>query len=85
MGAHRNVFEKNEVLDNGARGAAGQDLPAIVVRGAHHDLVFRDNLIGSTREQVRPAAGLLVSPRARGLRQADNRFLNVRTEVRQGE
>jgi parallel beta-helix repeat protein len=85
MGAHRNVFEGNEVLDNGARAPAGRPLPAIVIRGAHHGLVFRDNVIGSTREQVRPPAGLLVSPRARGLRQAGNRFLNVRADVRQGE
>ncbi|HVR87210.1 MAG TPA: right-handed parallel beta-helix repeat-containing protein [Planctomycetota bacterium] len=32
---HRNVFEKNKILDNGA---------GIVIRGSPRDLVFRDNL-----------------------------------------
>jgi hypothetical protein len=81
MGAHRNVFEKNTILDNGSKASAGKALPAIVVRGPHHDLVFRDNRIGSTREGVRLPAGLLVSPKARGLKQSGNRFLNVRQDV----
>ena len=43
MGAHRNVFEGNTILDNGA------DAPAcIVIRGRHDDLVFRGNTIGFT-------------------------------------
>jgi parallel beta-helix repeat protein len=36
---HRNVFEKNTILDNGTPAA-------VLVRGAPRGLVFRDNLLG---------------------------------------
>ncbi len=38
-GAHRNVFERNRVLDNGV---------CIRIEGEHHDLVFRGNRLGFT-------------------------------------
>ena len=47
MGAHRNVFEDNRIVDNwvSAKGAARA---SIVIRGHHHDLVFRRNVIGNS-------------------------------------
>ncbi len=55
-GAHRNVFEKNTIKDNlGPRPeksnsrASSAGKACIVIEGAHHDLVFRDNEIGFSK------------------------------------
>ncbi len=52
-GAHRNVFEKNVIKDNlGPRPEKSNSRPSsagkacIVIEGAHHDLIFRDNELG---------------------------------------
>ncbi len=76
MGAHRNVFEDNRILDNGpsARGS-------VVIRGEHHDLIFRRNTIGHSNPAAAPAAGIWASKAARNLKAEDNQFRNVKTEV----
>lgn len=76
MGAHRNVFEDNRVVDNGRPGAA-----AVAIRGSHNGLVFRSNEIGSTRQDAPAGAGIRLDGRSQGLVSTGNRFLNVRTEV----
>jgi parallel beta-helix repeat protein len=76
MGAHRNVFEDNRILDNGATAKG-----SIVIRGYHHDLVFRRNTIGFSNPVSKPIPGIYSSKVARNLRAEDNQFLNVKTEI----
>jgi parallel beta-helix repeat protein len=80
MGAHRNVFEKNVFLDN---GLSAKDAPAacILIRGHHHDLVFRQNTIGVTSESNRTVAGIVASKEALRLQATDNAFRGVHEAV----
>jgi parallel beta-helix repeat protein len=77
MGAHRNRFEKNVILDNGVSKSG----IAIVIRGEHHDLVFRENVIGYTKPRSGPSAGVRASEAARGLKADENDFRNVTTRI----
>ncbi len=81
MGAHRNVFEDNRILDNGAAAHGETAYAGVVIRGSHHDLVFRKNTIGHSATVPGPAAGVMASKAARGLTAQDNTFLNVSREV----
>jgi parallel beta-helix repeat protein len=81
MGAHRNVFEKNRILDN---GGGRKDRPAVVILGHHHDLIFRDNTIGRSSPGS-AAVGIKASDHARGLKVEENRFLNVAKGVEAGK
>jgi parallel beta-helix repeat protein len=76
MGAHRNRFEKNEILDNGGAKAA----VAVVIQGEHHDLVFRENRIGYSKPRS-GAVGIRRSEAAKGLKAEDNDFRNVTTKI----
>jgi parallel beta-helix repeat protein len=76
MGAHRNVFEDNRILDNGANAKG-----SVVIRGYHHDLVFRRNTIGFSSPAAQPIAGIYVSKFAKNLQAGDNQFLNVKAEI----
>jgi Right handed beta helix region len=78
MGAHRNVFEDNEILDNGAGETGAAAYASIVIRGHHNDLVFRRNTIGQSSSASGP--GFLVSKAALGLKSEENKFTNVKTE-----
>ncbi len=80
MGAHRNVFEDNRIVDN-CVSPKGEAKANIVIRGHHHDLVFRRNVIGNSSPGGAAAVGILSSQYARGLKAEDNRFLNVKTEI----
>jgi parallel beta-helix repeat protein len=81
-GAHRNRFERNAVLDNGPRNGKNEtDQAAVVIRGHHHDLVFRQNTIGSDKPTDKPYVGILVSREATGFQAAENQFRNVKTGV----
>lgn len=82
MGAHRNEFVNNRILDNGPT-STGETAAAITIRGVHHDLVFRGNQIGNTRGDARDAIGILQSPKSEGLKSEANRFVNVRAEIEQ--
>jgi parallel beta-helix repeat protein len=78
MGAHRNVFDGNRILDNDASGKGGA---CVVIRGHHHGLVFRSNTIG--RSKSAPAGvGILSGEHARGLQNVDNQFPNVEAPAR---
>jgi parallel beta-helix repeat protein len=78
MGAHRNVFENNRILDNGpAEGEAGA---CIIIRGHHDDLVFRKNTIGSTKASSR-GVGILASQQSKRLEASDNNFVNVKKGI----
>ena len=81
MGAHRNVFERNRIVDNARSG--GSAAACVVIRGHHRDLVFRDNTIGATTPGGSVSVGILASPHSDGLQVEGNRFLNVGAEVEQ--
>jgi len=80
-GAHRNVFEKNIVLDNGSP-SKDKPLPACVtILGIHRDLVFRENTLGNSERGGDAGTGILVAGDAKNLINEANRFLNLKTEV----
>jgi nitrous oxidase accessory protein NosD len=74
MGAHRNVFEENTILDNSDQEAC------IVMYGHHHDVVFRKNRIGHSQGPAR-GVGVAAGEGTSGLIVETNDFANVRTEV----
>ena len=76
MGAHRNVFESNRILDNGPKDA----LVAILIRGHHDDLVFRKNTIGTTQPNP-TAVGIRCEKSTIGLQSADNEFVNLKVPI----
>jgi hypothetical protein len=78
MGAHRNRFEKNVVLDNGGSESAAA---AVVIRGEHHDLVFRGNVIGFSQPRPGATVGIRAAATAKGLSADENDFRNVATPV----
>jgi hypothetical protein len=80
MGAHRNVFESNRIIDNGV-GNEGSKTAAIVIEGHHHDLVFRDNTIGNSQSTGKLAIGILTDKDVRNLDADGNHFLNVEKRV----
>ena len=78
-GAHRNRFERNIVLNNGPGDRKEQ--AAIVIRGHHHNLVFRQNTIGHEKPGDNQHAGIIVSRHATGFQSADNQFQHVEAGV----
>jgi parallel beta-helix repeat protein len=80
MGAHRNVFEENRIVDNG-RVANGKMRGEIVIQGPHHDLVFRGNKIGRSTKPAGAVSGIVASREANGLKVEANEFINVKSEV----
>ena len=83
-GAHRNRFERNVVLNNGSSDEG--ERAAVVIRGHHHDLVFRQNTIGHDSSTDERRFGILASADSTGLHSSKNTFQNVESEVlRQGE
>jgi parallel beta-helix repeat protein len=77
MGAHRNRFEKNVILDNG-RAPSGA---SIVINGEHHDLVFRKNVIGYSKPRSGASTGVRATASAKGLEADENDFRNVTTRI----
>ena len=76
MGAHRNVFESNRILDNGAKeGGAG-----IVIRGHHDDLVFRKNTIGCPKGTI-GGIGIRCAKESNRLQADDNQFVNLQKPI----
>jgi parallel beta-helix repeat protein len=80
MGAHRNVFENNRILDNALSASGTPTSACVVIQGHHHGLVFRDNHIGYTRP-TSAAVGVSASRHAQGLDAENNRFENVTTPL----
>ncbi|WP_165223684.1 right-handed parallel beta-helix repeat-containing protein [Aquisphaera insulae] len=80
MGAHRNVFEGNRILDNGRSSAQGP-AASVRIRGAHRDLVFKGNTIGASGEGQAKGVGILRGEGATGLRSEGNHFQNVAREI----
>jgi parallel beta-helix repeat protein len=77
MGAHRNVFERNTILDNG-RGPEGKGSRACVTLVGHHDdVVFRDNTIGNSGSGGPAGVGFSVGKDSRNFVEESNRFSNL--------
>jgi hypothetical protein len=79
MGAHRNVFEKNVIQDNGTALKDGFPAACIVILGHHHDVVFRGNTIGNSAGAGKLTIGIHASKHARGLRLENDNFTNLAT------
>jgi parallel beta-helix repeat protein len=79
MGAHRNVFQKNRILDNALNEQSRR--AAVLILGPHHDLVFRDNEIGRSAPGAADQAGIVASDQANGLVADENDFINVSQDV----
>jgi parallel beta-helix repeat protein len=85
MGAHRNTFEENTILDNGLAEKGDLAGASIVIRGPHHDLLFQGNTIGHSKTASPPGVGILTSKEARGLKADQNDFRHVRASIQAGK
>lgn len=85
MGAHRNVFEKNVILDNGLSSEGKVQGNSIVIRGTHRDLQFRHNTIGYSKSLGPDHRAVQASKEASGLQLQENEFKNVSPEVARAE
>jgi len=78
VGAHRNRFEHNAIVDNGAV-KDGKRPACVTFLGTHRDVVFRGNTIVNTRAGGPPNVGIQ-APRANPVKSEGNRFANVSLE-----
>jgi parallel beta-helix repeat protein len=74
MGAHRNIFEKNLILDNG-RAAC------VILQGHHDGVVFRGNTIGNSREGGPGTIGISLGKNVRDFGDESNTFQNVESKI----
>ena len=81
MGAHRNVFEENVVLDNGCTAEGKLVAAPVVMRGVHKDVQFRNNTIGYTKPVGAKTPGVVAGEGVSGLRVEGNEFKNVAEPV----
>jgi hypothetical protein len=75
MAAHRNVFEENEILDNGLESP---EAVPVRILGRTNDLAFRRNVIGYSKATEKPA--FKVGPDVKGLTLEANELRNVKGE-----
>jgi Right handed beta helix region len=85
MGAHRNVFENNVILDNALSAEGRSTSEPIVIRGVHNNLQFRQNTIGYSKPMSQSQAAILTSPASTGLRLEQNQLQNLEREIAQGK
>lgn len=78
LGAHRNRFVENVIMDNGSEGAARSP---VVIHGTHHDLVFKDNRIGFTKSSKKPLPAIQTNSKSKRLDAKKNQFENVAKAV----
>lgn len=81
MGAHRNVFENNTIIDNGLTDAGTVDTVPIAIRGVHRDLQFRKNVIGYSKPTDGNPSAVVANPGSTGLRLEENEFRHVGAQV----
>ena len=81
MGAHRNVFENNVILDNGIAPDGMPAIGPIVIRGVHRDLRFRGNTIGYSKPMDAAKPAFTASPESTGLQLTENDFRHVQQEI----
>jgi parallel beta-helix repeat protein len=83
MGAHRNTFAGNTVLDNDSAANNRKRQANIIIEGHHYDLVFRNNIIGYAESQPGLTIGMVTGPNARSLSATDSTFQNASVEIQQ--
>jgi parallel beta-helix repeat protein len=81
MGAHRNVFKNNRIVDNGGTAGKKPPLPNVVIQGHHHDVVFQLNTIGYS-QPANIDVGIRAGPEAKRLQAEENLFQNVKLPVK---
>jgi hypothetical protein len=82
QGNHRNVLERNTILDNGLAAKDVGPLACITIEGVHDGLVFRDNTLGNTQPGGPVRIGIFLGSGAKGITNQGNRFLNLEEEIR---
>ncbi|MFO1497839.1 MAG: right-handed parallel beta-helix repeat-containing protein [Verrucomicrobiota bacterium] len=80
MGAHRNLFEENIILDNGLSADGAIDTVPIVIRGVHRDVQFRNNTIGYSKPVKGSRSAVSASSASTGLRLEKNELPNIDKE-----
>jgi hypothetical protein len=81
QGAHRNVLERNTILDNGLAEKGGPPRGCITILGVHHGLVFRENTLGNSRPGGPVGVGILGGHDPHDLAGEGNHFLNLEMET----
>jgi parallel beta-helix repeat protein len=81
MGAHRNVFEHNVILDNGLASDGQLRAEPVLIEGVHRDLQFRANTLGYSKPVESDSPAVLTNPAATGLVFDGNELRNVRQGV----
>lgn len=81
MGAHRNTFERNTIVDNGRSEGGKPPKACIILSGQHEGVVFRDNTIGHTGSVTGGAVGISIGRRVGEVGNEGNRFTNVEKDV----
>ena len=81
MGAHRNVFEKNVILDNGQKGDGKSPRASVVLEGHHDGVVFRGNTIGNSQAGGPAKVGISLGKNVREFGEESNIFQNVESKV----
>lgn len=81
MGAHRNVFEHNVILDNGISTDGKFQSEPIVIRGVHRDVAFRNNTIGYTKPTTGTRSAVRASEASTGLKLEENELRHVQQEL----
>lgn len=81
MGAHRNVFERNVILDNGKKEIGRRPRAAVVLLGHHEGVVFRGNTVGNSKEGGPAEVGFWTGKNLKGLLEEETRFQNLSRSV----
>lgn len=79
MGAHRNTFENNTILDNGTSLESGFPAAAVVILGHHHDVEFKGNTIGYSKPAGQAKVGIHLSQNALRFRDVQNAYPHLET------
>ncbi len=80
-GAHRNVLERNTILDNGLSEKSDKPRGCVTILGIHHGLVFRENTLGNTQPGGPVGVGFLGGGDPKNLTAEGNHYLNLKLET----
>lgn len=80
-GAHRNVLERNTILDNGLSEKSDKPRGCVTILGIHHGLVFRENTLGNTQPGGPVGVGFLGGGDPKDLTAEGNHYLNLKLET----
>jgi len=81
QGAHRNVFERNVIVDNGKREEGKPAPSCIVIQGHHEGLIFRGNTIGNSSASGPARVGIQLGKTAQDVKDDANTFQNLETAL----